>query len=209
MGLIGTLTTFSADTLIQSAQVNSNFSEIKDKVNTYCLFTDVARTVTALVTFSHASGIATNTITERTAASGVTIDGLLIKDSGIPEAAVTAHEAALTILESQITDSTVLARCAGTETISGLYTFSHASGISTDDIIERTSDHGVEVDGVVLKDGGVTLAAAQKIDASNTGDAEPVLKCETSGTIPVGGNLGWIMVDLGGTTGYVEVKAET
>lgn len=37
-----------------------------------------------------------NTIAEYTADAGVTIDGLLIKDGGIPEAAVTAHEAAIT-----------------------------------------------------------------------------------------------------------------
>lgn len=41
----------------------------------------------------------------------------------IPEASVTAHEAALTILESQITDANVLARIAGNETISGNWTF--------------------------------------------------------------------------------------
>jgi hypothetical protein len=40
--------------------------------------------------------IFTDSIKESTTAAGVTIDGLLIKDSGIPEAAVTAHEAAIT-----------------------------------------------------------------------------------------------------------------
>lgn len=35
---------------------------------------------TAANTFSHASGVTTNTLTERTAAAGVTIDGLLVKD---------------------------------------------------------------------------------------------------------------------------------
>jgi hypothetical protein len=37
-------------------------------------------TWTAANTFSHASGVTTNTLTERTAAAGVTIDGLLVKD---------------------------------------------------------------------------------------------------------------------------------
>jgi hypothetical protein len=45
-----------------------------------------------------------NTITEKTGGSGVTVDGLLIKDSGIPEGAVTAHEAALSITLSQLSD---------------------------------------------------------------------------------------------------------
>lgn len=34
-------------------------------------------------TFSNATGVTTNTITERTAASGVTVDGALVKDGGI------------------------------------------------------------------------------------------------------------------------------
>ena len=51
------------------------------------------------------TGIATvDTINENTAAAGVTVDGLLIKDAGIPEAAVTAHQAALSVTESQISD---------------------------------------------------------------------------------------------------------
>ena len=37
-----------------------------------------------------------DTINERTADAGVTVDGVLLKDSGIPEAAVTVHEAAIT-----------------------------------------------------------------------------------------------------------------
>lgn len=37
-------------------------------------------TWTAANTFSHSSGVTTNTLTERTAAAGVTIDGLLVKD---------------------------------------------------------------------------------------------------------------------------------
>lgn len=41
-------------------------------------------------------------------------------------------------------------------TISALHTFSHASGLKTDDIVERTAAAGVTIDGVVLKDGGVT-----------------------------------------------------
>lgn len=41
----------------------------------------------------------------------------------IPEASVTEHEAALTILETQITDGSLLARVAANETISGEWTF--------------------------------------------------------------------------------------
>ena len=45
-----------------------------------------------------------DSILESTTAAGVTIDGLLIKDAGIPSAAVTAHEGDLGITETQITN---------------------------------------------------------------------------------------------------------
>jgi len=47
-----------------------------------------------------------------------------VPDGFITESSVTQHEAALTILESQITDGTILTRRAGTEAISGSWTWS-------------------------------------------------------------------------------------
>jgi len=44
-----------------------------------------------------------DTIAEKTAAAGVTVDELLIKDGGIPVGAVTAHQAALSVAWSQLT----------------------------------------------------------------------------------------------------------
>ncbi len=85
-----------------------------------------AETITGLWTFANVLGLLTDIIGERTAAAGVTVDGLLIKDAGIPEAAVTAHEAALAILESQIADGTILARLAAAEAITGAWTFEAA-----------------------------------------------------------------------------------
>lgn len=52
MGTINALISFSASTTIRAADVNSNFTEIRDKVNTYAVLTDVARTITAVQTFS-------------------------------------------------------------------------------------------------------------------------------------------------------------
>lgn len=88
-------------------------------------------TISGLWTFSNAGGLKTDIIAERTGAAGVTIDGLLIKDSGIPQAAVTAHEAALTILEPQITDGSLLARLADAETVSGIWTFTASTLFGT------------------------------------------------------------------------------
>ena len=48
-----------------------------------------------------------------------------VPDGNITESSVTQHEAALTILESQITDGSILARVAGNETVSGTWTFSN------------------------------------------------------------------------------------
>ena len=54
-----------------------------------------------------------------------------VPDANITVGSVTQHEAALTILESQITDGSILARVAGTEIISGAWT--HSGRLVTDD----------------------------------------------------------------------------
>lgn len=112
----------------------------------------VDETITGAWTFANALGLLTDVITERSAGVGVTVDGLLIRDSGIPQAAVTAHEAAFSILETQIVDGTLLARLAAAEVITGLYAFAHASGLQTDVISERTGAAGVSIDGFRILD---------------------------------------------------------
>ena len=170
---------------------------------------DVAapETVSGQWTFSHSSGLLTNTVTERTAGSGVTIDGLLVKDGGIPEAAVTAHQAALTIAESQITDGSILARVAGTETITGLYTFAHASGLLTDVIGERTATAGVTVDGLLIKDGGIPQAAVTAHQAALSIAASQV----TAATFGAGtySFLGSTITDLGTVQGATSITASS
>lgn len=51
-----------------------------------------------------------------------------VPNANITQGSVTQHEAALTILESQITDGSILARVAGTETISGQWDFTRSRG---------------------------------------------------------------------------------
>jgi len=63
-----------------------------------------------------------------------------IPDANVPQTAVTQHEAALTILESQITDAGLLARNAGTETITGAWTFDEDITIGKD----TGGDSGIE-----------------------------------------------------------------
>lgn len=51
-----------------------------------------------------------------------------IPDGNVPASAVTQHEAALTILESQITDGSIFARVAAIEDISGQWDFTRSRG---------------------------------------------------------------------------------
>ncbi|KKN22745.1 hypothetical protein LCGC14_0912060 [marine sediment metagenome] len=53
--------------------------------------------------------------------------------------------------------ATNVARINVSETITALWTFAHANGISLDDVIERTGGAGVTIDGVLLKNGVVDL----------------------------------------------------
>jgi hypothetical protein len=90
--------------------------------------------------------VTTDTINEETSDAGVTVDGLLIKDSSIPEAAVTEHEAALSITESQISDlgtyetaDATIAKTGANETITGDWTFSGSTELTSPAIIDSLS----------------------------------------------------------------------
>lgn len=91
--------------VVKGTELETEFDAIATAVNSKA---DAASpTLTGTGTFVNltSSGILkTDDIQETTTAHGVEIDGLLIKDAGIPEAAVTAHQAALSITESQISD---------------------------------------------------------------------------------------------------------
>lgn len=54
-----------------------------------------------------------------------------VPDANITQGSVTQHQAALTILESQITDANILARIAGNEIITGNWTYNVGSATST------------------------------------------------------------------------------
>jgi hypothetical protein len=73
-------------------------------------------------------------------------------------AAVYVPAADTAINTNQIVDKrvTVINHLTQTNTWTGANTFSHASGVTTDVITERTGAAGVTADGVLLKDGNVT-----------------------------------------------------
>lgn len=162
--------------------------------------TNVAENISALWTFAHANGISLDDIIERTAAAGVTIDGLLVRDAGIPESAVTAHEAALVIgaasiaavdeavvtaheaalaiVLAQLTDGGNLTQDDVAEVITALWEFADANGIKIDVITERTAAAGVTIDGLQLKDLalwalGFVASGTRAYTSNVSGDSEP------------------------------------
>jgi len=82
----------------------------------------------------------TDTIAETTSAAGVTIDGVLIKDSVVATDTINEKTGS-----SGVTVEGVLIK---------------DSIVSTDNITELSSATGVTIDGVLLKDGGITTSAA-------------------------------------------------
>lgn len=158
----------------------------------------VDETIAGLWTFANALGLLTDVIGERSGGVGVTVDGMLIRDSGIPEAAVTAHEAALSILETQIPNGTVFPRLNSTEIITGLWVFAHSSGLLTDGILERTAEAGVTIDGLLVKDSGIVAAGA--LDLGN--DIELSERTASIGSGPVNNlDTGTVTVQLLSATG--------
>ena len=73
----------------------------------------------------------------------------------VGQSAVTAHQAALSIAETQIPNGTLLARVADAEEVTGLWSFAHASGLKADALTERTPAAGITVDGLLVKDGSL------------------------------------------------------
>ena len=137
--------------------------------------------------------IFTDSIKESTTAAGVTIDGLLIKDSGIPEAAVTAHEAAIThqnlsgagtnthaqidthlgLTDEHIDWTSATASISTSGNVSGTL-LQGTITIQSNVIAEYTASSGVTIDGLLIKDGrltdGVVDEANLKLDEAPTND---------------------------------------
>lgn len=87
MPQLGTLIAFTPDTVAEPSEVNQNFTDIRGWANASAAIKDLTQTVAAAWTFSVApimgAGLQTDTVLERTAAAGVTIDSVLLKDGGV------------------------------------------------------------------------------------------------------------------------------
>lgn len=115
-------------------------------------------------------------------------------DARIAQSSVTQHQAALTILESQITDGSVLARNAANETISGNWTFSNnvsvplvptqAAHAASKDYVDNVAA-GINVHAAVraATTGNITLSGTQTIDGVSLVAGDRVLvKDQTTGS---------------------------
>jgi len=123
-----------------------------------------AVTFTTDVGFSHADGLSANTIGEYTAASGVTIDTVLVKDGGITVSSISELGADGITIDgaSNIKDGVV-----------------YSTSVSTNTVNEMDVDTGVTVDGVLLKDS--TITGAHLGYGTVYIDAGAMLGCTTTG----------------------------
>jgi len=112
--------------------------------------------------------ISTNTITERSIGVGVTADGVLLKDSKVLAVAGTVSGVGVAVGVGDTGMYRVSATQLGFAVEGSLKGGFNTNGAYTDVIEEQTSTVGVTVDGVLLKDGGVTLADAADINFDTT-----------------------------------------
>lgn len=114
------------------------------------------------------SNYETDTISELTSAAGVTVDGVLLKDSQVNT--------------DQINEKTG----ATGVTIDGVLL--KDSVVKTDTIVEKTSATGVTADGVLLKDGGIVCADAATLEVDTVNEATAAAGVTVDGVLLKDGN---------------------
>ena len=109
--------------------------------------------------------VSTDTISEKTAAAGVTIDGVLLKDSAVTTDTINEKTAAagVTVDGVLLKDSAVNTDTINEKTSAAGVTIDGVllkdSAVTTDTINEKTSGAGVTIDSVLIKDGTVAMAS--------------------------------------------------
>jgi len=132
----------------------------KDELATLVFANDVVMQETLVVegVLTAQNGVVTDTISEYTAAAGVTADGVLLKDSSVTGLNLTAQTAVVTNVISErtgaagVTADGVLLKDSS---VTGLILTANTN-VVTDIIAEKTAAAGVTADGVLLKDSSVT-----------------------------------------------------
>jgi hypothetical protein len=147
-----------------------------------------------------AKEFSTDTISEETLDAGVTIDGVLLKDSQLNTDQINEKTAdtGVTIDGVKLKDSQPYCDVINEKTADTGVTIDGVllkdSQVSTDQINEKTAAAGVTIDSVLLKDGGVEVSAPVQGTAGNgylelRGDsgATKTLKLYDSGIVDTGG----------------------
>lgn len=122
MPTIAALTTFTPNTQIKSAEVNTNFSTLRTTLNTYGVFTDVARNITAVYTFDAAPVFTlaqTFPLAVTVTAGGITVTG---------NSTITGTLGGLTGLTVASGGATITGNSTLTGTLGGLTGLTVASG---------------------------------------------------------------------------------
>ena len=132
-----------------------------------------------------AGALAANVISELTAAAGVTIDGLLVKDGGLVAAGAVDANGQELILDADAdtslhadTDDQIDVKINGADDFrftANTLTALSGSAIATDTIAETTAASGVTVDGCLIKDGRAALlaTAGMFLSTEQTGTGAP------------------------------------
>lgn len=152
------------------------------------------------------AGIKTDVVAESTAAAGVTVDGVLLKDNnvtvGTSGQVVTDTVAEKTAAAGVTVDGALLK--------DGSLTVGSGGQVTTDTVAERTAAAGVTVDGCLIKDGrAAALATASMFPSTEqTGTGSPQNIAHGLGTVP---SMAWFAVseDPAGTGFDIEQGTHT
>ena len=121
------------------------------------------------VTIDGAKSLSVDVINEKDAAAGVTIDGVLLKDSAIPGGAVPAtHSGSAHHTKYTDAEATAAVEAEATLDLTGDVTIDGAKKLQVDVIDEKDADAGVTIDGVLLKDSAIPGGA---VPSSHSGSA--------------------------------------
>jgi hypothetical protein len=137
------------------------------------------------------SGLGTDTISEKTTNAGVTVDGVLLKDSQVNTDQINEKTATagvtidgVLLKDSQVTTDVINEKTA-TAGVTADGVLLKDSQVSTDQINEKTAAAGVTIDSVLLKDGEVkasgayigagtkNASAAHEVDSTTKGVLDP------------------------------------
>lgn len=153
----------SATGLILDADADTSFTApTDDQIDIEIAGADDFRFVANVFRALSGSSLETNTINETTAASGVTVDSLLVKDGGFVAAGTIDANGNEFILDADAdtsitadTDDTIDIKVAGADDFqitANTFTALSGSTIATNTIAETTGGSGVTIDGALIKD---------------------------------------------------------